>query len=99
MARKLSAAPSRTANTPTTHIRSQRTAGIIAAMDLATDTRGMIQFLDDVLTGERNTLQLAYNSVDGLSSILQIIDSNLLGIIRAMDPDQDPLGTYASATA
>jgi hypothetical protein len=99
MARKALATRSIQAKTQTARIQSQRTAGIITAMDLATTTRGMIQFLDDALTGERNTLQLAYNSVDGLSSILQIIDSNLLGIIRAMDPDQDPLGTYASATA
>lgn len=69
---------------------SKRTPAVIWAMDLARDTRGIVQFLDDVLTTERDRLELSMNSIDGLASILRIIDANLLGISRAIDPDNDP---------
>lgn len=80
----------RTAEAKAAAPASKRTPAIIWAMDLAQDTRGIIQFLDDVLTSERDTLQLSHNSIDGLGSILRIIDANLLGIARAIDPDNDP---------
>lgn len=83
MARKASKA--RNTEAPIT----KRTSATIMAMDLAQDTRGIVQFLDDVLTTERNTLLLSENSIDGLGSILRIIDANLLGIARAIDPDSD----------
>ncbi|MCY1381906.1 hypothetical protein D9M69_698700 [compost metagenome] len=77
----------RTTKAPAT---CRRTAAILGAMDLAQDTRGMVQFLDDVLTNDRDKLLLSMNSIDGLGSFLRIIDANLLGIIRAIDPDRDP---------
>ncbi|OEC43896.1 hypothetical protein A7D27_08945 [Pseudomonas sp. 1D4] len=69
---------------------SRRTPAIIWAMDLARDTRGIVQFLDDVLTTDRDRLELSMNSIDGLGSILRIVDANLLGIARAIDPESDP---------
>lgn len=70
--------------------QTARTQRQLDAMDLAQDTRGLVQFLDDLLTQNRSSLTLEFNTIDGLSTYLGIIDANLLGIIRGMDPDRDP---------
>lgn len=78
--------------TPTTSRRSLRH---IKAMDLAQETRGLVQFLDDLLTQGRDSITLEFNSLDGISSVLGMIDANLLSIQRGIDPDLDPVNSAA----
>lgn len=70
-------------------LRSRRQ---VEAVDLAQTTRGLVQLLDDLLTQNRDSLTLEYNSIDGIGTYLRIIDANLLSIMRGIDPDAVPSG-------
>lgn len=68
---------------------ARRTREITAALDLARDTRGLLQHLQDHFAG-RDSITLEFNSIDGLLRVLQLADDNLLGVCRLIDPDSIP---------
>ena len=63
----------------------QRSRAHLEAIDLLTDTRGMVQVLDDLFTRNRDTLHLEGSAIGGLARFFNIIDANVLGVQRIID--------------